>query len=57
MNVETKHYIELDKAERRVIINNAEEVNEKISRGEFIELIEDFMQTAFELGLKEGSKK
>ena len=57
MNLCTRHYIDVDDSEKLVLLENARQVDQKISADEFIDLMENMLTTAFEMGLAEGKRK
>jgi|GEM_PF-4750837 len=51
MHIETRHYINLDEADKELIVKNAREVDESISALEFIDYIEALMNEVVDLAI------
>lgn len=54
MKVNRSYYLALNITERDSMIKNAKEVGESISTDEYIQIIEEMLFDAFELGIKEN---
>ena len=57
MRTTTRHYIDIDESEKTVLIENARQVDQEISADEFIDIMENMLTTAFEMGMNEGRKR